>query len=150
MDQWCRRRCCFKIFLFLALVDILFSAISHCSHLLLKMKSCYNIMSLAKSTLLVVEKFHTDDTVSVKKCILITFGCSNNAFLIPCHFIILPIFNSLDATSRVSKSLDPDQAQHFVGPDLGPNCLQRLSADNKSSLVGKELDTEQLVVLLSS
>ena len=25
--------------------------------------------------------------------------------------------------------LDPDQAQHFVGPDLGPNCLQRLSAD---------------------
>ena len=28
-------------------------------------------------------------------------------------------------------SLDPDQNQHFVGPDLGPNCLQRLSADNK-------------------
>ena len=24
------------------------------------------------------------------------------------------------------KSLDPDQAQHFVGSDLGPNCLQRL------------------------
>ena len=32
-------------------------------------------------------------------------------------------------TIRVSNSLDPDQAQHFVGPDLGPNCLQRLSAD---------------------
>ena len=31
---------------------------------------------------------------------------------------------------RVSKSLDPGQAHHFVGPDLGPNCLQRLSADN--------------------
>ena len=28
----------------------------------------------------------------------------------------------------VSNSLDPDQAQHFVGPDLGLNCLQRLSA----------------------
>ena len=26
----------------------------------------------------------------------------------------------------------PDQAQHFVGPDPGPNCLQRLSADNTS------------------
>ena len=26
-------------------------------------------------------------------------------------------------------SLDPD---HSVGPDLGPNCLQRLSADDKS------------------
>ena len=22
--------------------------------------------------------------------------------------------------------LDPDQARHFVGPDLGPNCLQKL------------------------
>ena len=28
----------------------------------------------------------------------------------------------------MSKSLDPDQARHFVGPDLGPNCLQSLSA----------------------
>ena len=25
--------------------------------------------------------------------------------------------------------MDPDQARHFVGPDLDPNCLQRLSAD---------------------
>ena len=29
-------------------------------------------------------------------------------------------------------SLDPDQARHFVGPGLGPNCLQRLSADDNS------------------
>ena len=27
-------------------------------------------------------------------------------------------------------SLNPDQAQHFVVPDLGPNCLERLSANN--------------------
>ena len=33
-------------------------------------------------------------------------------------------------TTRVSNSWDADQARHFVGPDLGPNCLQRLSADN--------------------
>ena len=33
-------------------------------------------------------------------------------------------------TIRVSNSLDPDNARHFVGPDLGPNCLQMLSADN--------------------
>ena len=33
---------------------------------------------------------------------------------------------------RVSNILDPDQSQHFVGPDLGPNCLQRLSADDTS------------------
>ena len=31
---------------------------------------------------------------------------------------------------RVSNSLDPDQARHFVEPDLGPNYLQRLSADD--------------------
>ena len=31
-------------------------------------------------------------------------------------------------TIRVSNNLDPDQVQHFVWPDLGPNCLQRLSA----------------------
>ena len=37
----------------------------------------------------------------------------------------------------MSNSLDPDQAQHFVGPDLGPNCLQRLSA------VDKELKQER-------
>ena len=30
----------------------------------------------------------------------------------------------------MSNSLDPDQARQFVGPDLGPNCLQRLSADD--------------------
>ena len=36
------------------------------------------------------------------------------------------------AVVRVSNNLDPDQAQHFVGPDLGPNCLLRLSADNTS------------------
>ena len=24
---------------------------------------------------------------------------------------------------RMSNSLDPDQARHFVGPDLGSNCL---------------------------
>ena len=31
---------------------------------------------------------------------------------------------------RVSNCLDPDQARHYVGPDLGPNCLQWLSADH--------------------
>ena len=43
-------------------------------------------------------------------------------------------------TIRVSNSLDPDQARHFVGPDLGPNYLQRLSAD----IASKELNTKQL------
>ena len=32
----------------------------------------------------------------------------------------------------MSNSLDPDQARHFVVPDLGPNSLKRLSADDTS------------------
>ena len=34
-------------------------------------------------------------------------------------------------TIRVSNGLDPDQDPRSVGPDLGLNCLQRLSADDK-------------------
>ena len=30
----------------------------------------------------------------------------------------------------MSNSLDPDHDRLNVGPDLGPNCLQRLSADD--------------------
>ena len=37
----------------------------------------------------------------------------------------------------MSNSLGPDQARHFVGPDLGPNGLQRLSVDHTR---GKELN----------
>ena len=48
-------------------------------------------------------------------------------------------------TIRVSNSLDPDQARHFVGPDLGPNCLQRLLADNKSHPQRAELNIKQPV-----
>ena len=45
----------------------------------------------------------------------------------------------------MSNSLDPDQAQCFVGPDLGPNCLQRLSADDKSRHYwGKSKHSEQI------
>ena len=32
----------------------------------------------------------------------------------------------------MSNSLEPDQAGHFVGPDLGPNCLQKLLAYDTS------------------
>ena len=32
-------------------------------------------------------------------------------------------------TISVSNSLDPDQAQRYVGPALGLNCFQKLSAD---------------------
>ena len=40
--------------------------------------------------------------------------------------------NSSRNTFRVSNGLDPDQDRLSVGPYLGPNCLQSLSADNRS------------------
>ena len=50
--------------------------------------------------------------------------------------------NSFKNTIRVSNSLDPDQARHFVGPDLGPNCLQSISADNTSRQRVKEVSDD--------
>ena len=44
----------------------------------------------------------------------------------------------------MSNSLDPDQDRH--GPDLVPNCLQRLSANNKSPPARKELTKGALVI----
>ena len=38
--------------------------------------------------------------------------------------------NSFRNTTRVSNGFDPDQDRLSVGPDLGQNCLQRLSADD--------------------
>ena len=50
------------------------------------------------------------------------------------HLIIITNYiNNSFRNIRVSNCLDPDQDQHLVGPDLGPNCLQKSSADNKSS-----------------
>ena len=45
----------------------------------------------------------------------------------------------------MSNSLDPGQARCFVGPDLDPSCLQRLSADDTSrrsvnSLINTRID----------
>ena len=37
-----------------------------------------------------------------------------------------------DGRALGSSLTDPDPDRHSVGPDLGPNCLQRLSADDKS------------------
>ena len=55
--------------------------------------------------------------------------------LFRCLLIFISSKSSLSKVSfrntiRVSNSLDPDQARHTVGPDLDPNCLQRLSVDD--------------------
>ena len=99
-------------------------AISHCTcrHLLLKCRVASNICHWRK----VKSKWFKNHI----------FGFSNIAFIIPSHIIIMPYFTLLMLdifnTIRVSNSLDPDHARHFVGPDLGSNCLQRLSPDSKS------------------
>ena len=63
-------------------------------------------------------------------CLQGNFSC----FFVGCWFFSKSTFskNSFWNTIRVSNSLDPDQARHFVGPGLGPNCLQSLSADDIS------------------
>ena len=58
-------------------------------------------------------------------------------FLLSAIFIIDFLEKKIRSTIRVSNSLDPDQDRQNVGPDLGPNCLHRLSADNK--FPGKQL-----------
>ena len=54
----------------------------------------------------------------------------------------LPVFlkinfskSSFCVINRVSSSLNTDHDRQNVGPDLGPNCLQRLSADEKSRCI---------------
>ena len=42
--------------------------------------------------------------------------------------------NSFGNTIKMSTCLDTDQDRHSARPDLGPNCLQRLSADDKRRL----------------
>ena len=93
-------------------------AISHCSHLLLKCRVATNISHWLK-----VHSRWFKNYILAKKCILISI-----AFIIPlihslllCHILLFGCWIFFN-TIRVSNSLDPDQARHYVGPDLGPNC----------------------------
>ena len=44
-----------------------------------------------------------------------------HAFLMSAEFFSKSSFRN---TIQVSNSLDPDQVQHSVSPDLGPNCCK--------------------------
>ena len=46
------------------------------------------------------------------------------------QFVVVYLKMSFGNISRVSRCFDSDHAPFFVRPDLGPSCLQRLSADN--------------------
>ena len=60
-------------------------------------------------------------------CMMCNFSCYCCCLL---TFFQINLFKILSETFaiRMSNSLGPDQDRHYVGPDLGPNCLQRLSA----------------------
>ena len=55
-------------------------------------------------------------------------------FLLSANFFSKITFsnNSFRIAIRVANSLDADQSWRFVGPDLDPNYLQSLSADDNS------------------
>ena len=59
------------------------------------------------------------------------FACwvSFHALVVVCRLFSKLTFskNSFGNTIKVSNGLDPDQDRHSVCPDLGPNCLRRLS-----------------------
>ena len=42
--------------------------------------------------------------------------------------------------------LDPDQDRHSVSPDLGPNCLQRLSEDNKVNISNERVNEHTCIL----
>ena len=55
---------------------------------------------------------------------------------------------SFRKTTKMSNSLDPDQDRLSVGPDLGPNCFLRLSADYISC--DKQGGVKELLVAISA
>ena len=91
-----------------------------------------------------LQRFSADDTSRqrvIETCKTRTFALakfdSGSWVIFHTYFVVCWIFSksaflkiSFRNTTWVSNSLDPDQAGQNVGPDLGPNCLQRLSADN--------------------
>ena len=52
-------------------------------------------------------------------------------------------------TIRVSNALDSDQDRHSVGPDLSPNCLQRLTAEQMTKTAASKERVDLFVCIIS-
>ena len=64
-----------------------------------------------------------------------------HAFLPSADFVNLTFSTkTFRNTIKVSNSLNPDKAIHFVWPDLGLNCLQGLSAGDKVATSGGRVE----------
>ena len=73
------------------------------------------------------------DTVNTNQNKLIACWVIFHLLLSSADFLKINFFKkSFRNTIRVTNRLDPGQVRHYVGLDLGANCLQRLLADNKS------------------
>ena len=57
-------------------------------------------------------------------CLALCMPGNFSYFFVVCLFFQKKFKKFFRNTIRVSNSLDPDLAQHFVGPDLCSNCLQ--------------------------
>ena len=69
--------------------------------------------------------------------LLLLFFCLFVSLFV-CLFCFVFVFSggggggkSFSNTIKLSNGLDPDQYRRSVGPDLGPNCLRRLTADDQ-------------------
>ena len=70
-------------------------------------------------------------------CYLLTLCMLGNFSCFCCHLLTFfksQLFKKILSDIRLSNSLDTDQERKKIGPDLCPNCLQRLLADGKRSL----------------
>ena len=72
--------------------------------------------------------------LSCKGLTLCLLGNFASLFVVCEFFYTISTFlkNYFRKTIKEWNNLDPDQAKCFVGPDLGPDCLQWLSADDTS------------------
>ena len=85
---------------------------------------------------IVLLKFYIHSALELKRS---TFFISLHAgTFIMIFFYVCWIFSKLTFSKKsfrntipVSNSLDQDQVRHYVGPDLGPNWLQRLSGSRR-------------------
>ena len=60
----------------------------------------------------------------------------NIACFVVCKYFYFNFLKiSFRKTIRASIRLDPDQAWHFVQPELNPNCLQKLSTGIKKEIM---------------
>ena len=72
------------------------------------------------------EKSHELPEIILTLCLLGNFSCCLSSADCFQNQLFQKILSGIPC---VSNRMDPDQARHFVGPELGPNCLHRLSAD---------------------